>query len=111
MSKIVSHVFIFQMNKRVFSVIAISCYVLRLQTERLEHANLIRRHSSYKGIGYAIPGGLFLYDPFDETSPAIRVDTWRNAFFHSVSMSENGTSDKWPDNSTIIVFRKPVVIV
>lgn len=82
--------------------------VLKVQCDRLEHANLIRRHSSYKGIGYAIPGGLFLFDPADETKPTIRVDNWRNAFVHSLPMSEKGASDKWPRG--LIVYCTPTKV-
>lgn len=99
------------MNKRVLSGVLIGCYILNLQAERLKHAHLIQRYSPYKGIGYSIPGGLFLYDPSDETRPVIRVDNWRNTFVHDVPLSEKKVSDKWPDNSGIVVFRKPSQIV
>lgn len=99
---------IIQMSLAASSKIAciLATVVLKVQCDRLEHANLIRRLSSYKGIGYAIPGGMFLFDPVDETKPVIRVDNWRNAFAHSVSMSEKGASDKWPENTALLVIRK-----
>lgn len=86
----------------------VATVVLKVQYDRLEHANLIRRHSSYKGIGYAIPGGLFLFDPCDETKPVLRVDNWRNVFVHSLPMSEKKASDKWP--SGLILYCTPTKV-